>query len=75
MDRMEILGQIKVEGNVPCLTCGEGDTCEMSGVKGLHGADAKASADLCIRVEDQKEVWDEAQRLGQVIGERLRNRN
>jgi hypothetical protein len=42
----------------------------MSGVKALHGADAKASADLCIRVEDQKEVWDEAQRLGQVIGER-----
>ena len=75
MDRMELIGQIKVEGNVPCLTCGEGDTCEMSGVKGLHGPDARASAEFCVAVEDQKEVWEEAHRLGQTIGDRLRRAN
>ncbi|MFH1090685.1 MAG: flavodoxin family protein [Pseudomonadota bacterium] len=73
MDRMELLGQLKVQGNVPCLTCGEGDTCEMSGVPRIFGQNAKASADKCVRVEDQTEVWEEAQRLGRLMGERLRN--
>lgn len=71
MERMELLGQIQVMGNVPCLTCGRGDDCEMSGVKLLHGLEARASADLCIRVEDQTEVWEKALELGRLIGQRI----
>ena len=67
MDRMDVIGQLKIKGNVPCLTCGEGDTCQMSAVTRLFRKDAKASADKCVRVEDQKEVWEEAQRIGQQI--------
>jgi len=72
MERMEVVGQVQVNGNVPCLTCGHGDECEMSGVRILYGREARASTDRCVRVEDQKEVWDEALRLGQVLGDRVR---
>jgi len=73
MERMEVVGNIKINGNVPCLTCGHGHECKMSGVPSLHGKGATASAEMCVAVEEQAEVWDEAQRLGQVLGERVRN--
>jgi len=71
MDRMEVLGQVKLRGNVPCLTCGHGDDCEMSSIKFLHGKNAKASVDKCVRVEDQEDVWKELQHLGKTLGVRL----
>jgi len=43
----------------------------MSGVKVLYGPDSKTSDFVYTRVEDQKEVWEEATRLGRLIGERL----
>ena len=71
-ERMDIIGQLTVKGNVPCLTCGEGDECQMSTVKLMYGQNAKTS-DLIkySRVEDQKEVWEEAVRIGHLIGQRL----
>lgn len=71
-ERMELIGQINVQGNVPCVTCGKGDECEMSGLKMMHGPDAKTSDYGYTRVEDQKDVWEEAMRIGRVIGERLK---
>ena len=70
-ERMDLLGQLTVQGNLPCLTCGEGDECEMSGLKIMYGLDAKTSDFGYSRVEDQKEVWENAARLGRLIGERL----
>ncbi len=70
-ERMDLIGQLTVQGNVPCLTCGEGDECEMSGLKVLYGPDAKTSDYGYSRVEDQKEVWEEAIQIGRLIGERL----
>ncbi len=75
MERMELIGQLMVKGNLPCLTCGEGDECEMSGLRKRYGPDAKASDYPYTRVEDQKEVWEEAMRIGRLIGERLRSTN
>ncbi len=70
-ERMDLLGQLTVQGNLPCLTCGEGDECKMSAVKIMYGLDAKTSDFGYSRVEDQKEVWKNAARLGRLIGERL----
>ena len=70
-ERMDLLGQLTVQGNVPCLTCGEGDECKMSGMKIMYGPDAKTSDFGYARVEDQREVWKNAARLGRLIGERL----
>lgn len=71
-ERMDLVGQLTVKGNLPCLTCGEGDECEMSGLKVMYGPDAKTSDYEYSRVEDQKEVWEEAMRIGRLIGERVR---
>jgi hypothetical protein len=70
-ERMDLVGQLTVQGNLPCLTCGEGDECEMSGLKVLYGPDAKTSDHGYSRIEDQKEVWEEAIRIGRLIGERI----
>ncbi|MBI9089818.1 MAG: flavodoxin family protein [Desulfobacterium sp.] len=67
MDRMTLIGQLAVKGNVPCLTCGKGDECEMSAVPMLFGENAKASVDKCIKVEDQTGVWEKAESLGRQI--------
>jgi NADH dehydrogenase/NADH:ubiquinone oxidoreductase subunit G len=71
-ERMELVGQLTVQGNLPCLTCGKGDTCEMSGLKMLYGLDAKTSDYGYSRVENQKEVWEEAERIGHLIGDHLK---
>ncbi len=73
LERMVLIGQLKVEGNIPCLTCGNGTDCRMSGVPDLFGEGAVASADKCIRVEDQTKLWDKAQRVGQDIGDMVRD--
>jgi hypothetical protein len=52
MDKMEILEEVKIRGNIPCLTCSQGDDCEISSIKFLHGKNVQASADKCVRVED-----------------------
>ena len=75
MERMELIGQVMIKGNIPCLTCGEGDECEMSGLKKRYGPDAKSSDYPYSRVEDQKEVWEEAMRIGRLIGQRVRATN
>ncbi len=75
MERMELIGQVKVKGNIPCLTCGEGDECEMSGLRKRYGPDARSSDYPYTRVENQKEVWEEAMRIGRLIGERVRTTN
>ena len=67
-ERMELVGQLSVIGNLPCLTCGEGDRCEMSGLKVLYGQDAKTSDYGYTRVEDQEQVWQEAIRIGRILG-------
>ena len=72
-ERMELVGQLSVTGNLPCLTCGEGDGCEMSAVKMMFGPDAKTSDFGYSRVEDQQEVWEEASRVGRLIGSRLKS--
>lgn len=70
-ERMDLVGQLTVKGNLPCLTCGEGDGCQMSAVKVVYGPDAKTSDFGYFQVENQKEVWEEAVRIGRLIGERL----
>jgi multimeric flavodoxin WrbA len=73
MERMELMGQIMIKGNLPCLTCGEGDECDMSGIRRRYGPDAKSSDIPYSRVEDQREIWKKAMRIGRDIGQRIRS--
>ncbi len=72
MERMELVGQMMIEGNIPCLTCGVGDDCEKSGLIKRYGPGAKSADHPYTRVEDQKEVWEQALRIGRLIGQRVR---
>ena len=71
MDRMDVLANIQIKGNLPCLTCGRGNDCKMSGVKFLYDKNTLASTDKCVRVEDQKKTWGELQNLGKLLNQRL----
>jgi len=70
-ESMEVIETIWIRGNVPCLTCGRGSECKMSGVPLLFGKGKKASSDLCIRVEDQEEVQKRIARAGKMLKEHL----
>jgi len=74
MERMELVGQLTIQGNLPCAFCGEGDECEMSAFQLLYGPDAKTSEIGYTRVEDQEKVWGEAARIGRCIGKRLQKK-
>ena len=71
-ENMEVLGQLTVQGNIPCAFCGVGDECEMSALESMCGPGTRASDVQYARVEDQKEVWEEATRIGCLIGECLK---
>lgn len=68
-EKMDLLGQITIQGNVVCAFCGVGDECEMSAFKSNKILDTKTRA--CdfkyVRVEDQKEVWEKAMGIGSTI--------
>jgi len=72
-ERMELLGQVTIRGNLPCLTCGQGDECEMSGIGSRYEPDVRATDVIYSRVEDQQEVWEQALHLGHLIGDRIRS--
>ena len=67
---MNYLGGVKVTGNVPCIRCGVGDTCEISGLKMLLGPTATVAKAGVKKFEEQPAV-EEAVRLGKLIAEAL----
>lgn len=71
-ENMELIGQLTIQGNVPCITCGVGDECKMSGVKMIYGEDAKTANIEYVRIEDQKQVWQQAEEIGQQIAKHLK---
>ncbi|GAU07380.1 flavodoxin family protein [Desulfoplanes formicivorans] len=68
---MEVLGQLKVTGNLKCVRCSHGQTCSMSALPRLFGDDINTLPQTYCRVEDQKETWEQAQKLGREIATRL----
>ena len=72
-EEMEVLGQLTVQGNIPCVFFGKGDECEkgIKTIQSMCGSGTKAADVKYARVEDQREVWEEAKRIGGLIGGRL----
>ncbi len=68
---MNIVGSVKVLGNVPCVRCGHGDDCDMTGIKMMYGPDATVESVGINRFEDQPEAVKGAKELGQKIAEAL----
>lgn len=72
MEGMEVLGNLKVTGNAECMVCGFGQTCPMSALPWVFGNDTKITPEKFCKVEDQKEIWQQAGSLGKEISERLK---
>ncbi len=68
---MNFLGAVRILGNVPCVKCGRGDECGMSGLKMLYGSSATVDSVGINTLEEQPEVVREARELGERIAEAL----
>lgn len=68
---MDFVGSVIMDGNVPCVKCGLGDECAMSGIKMLHGPDATVESVGIRCFEDQAAVVASARELGQKIRAKL----
>lgn len=72
MEGMEVLGQLKAEGNPECMVCGHGQSCAMSALPWIFGEDTTVTPEKFRQVEDQPEVWKQAEVLGKEITSRLK---
>jgi multimeric flavodoxin WrbA len=72
---MNFVGAVKILGNIPCVKCGHGDDCKMSGIKMIYGSDA--SVDLVgIKIFEKQSIsLESAQELGKKIAEALGIKN
>lgn len=61
---MESVGTMVIMGNVPCIRCGHGDQCAMSGVQMLHGSDATVESIGVSRFEENDDAVAQAKALG-----------
>ena len=66
------LGTLVILGNVPCIRCGHGDDCPMTGIKMLHGPEATVESVGVKRFEDDPNALEQARQLGQKIREETR---
>ena len=66
---MENLGTLILSGNVPCVRCGFGDSCEASGIKMIHGADATVESVGISSLENDASQMQAAKELGEKIRE------
>lgn len=68
---MRYVGGVVVQGNLPCLRCGHGDSCDMTGTKMIFGPDATVDSVGWHKLEDQVEALDAARDLGGQIAKAL----
>jgi len=72
LEGMEVLGQLKAIGNPECMVCGFGESCPMSALPWIFGEDTEVTPEKFSKVEDQTEIWEQAQEMGRHIASRLR---
>jgi len=68
------LGSMVLLGNVPCIRCGYGDDCKMSGVEMIHGSEASVASVGVREFEDDESLLATARQLAQKIRESVLGR-
>ena len=68
---MNVLGDVKIVGSVPCMKCGNGNVCAFSGVKVMYGPDATVESVGFNSFETQPGALKAAQELGEKIAGEL----
>ncbi len=69
---MNFIGGVKIQGNIPCLTCGYGDECATAGLKMIHGPEATVNSVGLKRFEEQEEVLQQVIELGKNMKQALK---
>jgi len=69
---MRFVGSLKIQGNLPCIKCGFGDACDVSGLKMLFGPEATVDSVGINDVDRKPSNLDEARSLGRKIAEALK---
>jgi multimeric flavodoxin WrbA len=64
-------GSVRVMGNPPCIKCGHGDLCDMSGIKMLFGPNATIESVGVNIFENQQNAVTAAIELGNKIAQAL----
>lgn len=68
---MNFVGAVKIQGNVPCVKCGRGDECKMSGITMLYGPEATVDSVGIKSFEEQPMAVEAAGNLGRRIARAL----
>jgi hypothetical protein len=71
---MSFQGAVGVKGNPPCIKCGHGDLCDMSGIKMLFGPNATIESVGVNLFENQQDAMTAAAELGKKIAQALLER-
>ena len=72
-ENMDLMGQLTIPGNIVCAFCGKGDECDMSAFKSeIIDTGMKACDFRYAKVEDKKDIWEEAIQIGHLMGDRLK---
>jgi multimeric flavodoxin WrbA len=69
---MHFVGSVTVSGNVPCIKCGNGNNCAMSGIKMLHGDEATVESAGINVFNNQPEAVKAAKTLGENLAKAFR---
>jgi len=68
---MEFVGALKLQGNVPCIRCGFGDECKLSGIRMLYGPMATVDSVGIKRFEQLPLQVEGARELGRKLAAML----
>lgn len=66
-EQMQYVGAVVLLGNVPCIRCGKGDDCAVSGIKMLFGPDGTVAAAGVHDVDADKGVRQAAETMGRKL--------
>jgi len=58
---------IHARGTLPCMVCGVGETCEISGFIQMHGPGAKITPDVIPSLKKQPEIVEKAKQIAASI--------
>ena len=71
---MNFVGAVKILGNVPCIKCGYGNECKMTGVKMIYGPNATVESVGINKFEEQMDALNAAGELGRKIAKALQDK-
>jgi len=70
---VETVAKVAGQGEACCFSCGYGETCKVGRIYRTHGEGFKITEDTTPDISKQPKVLAEAEKAGNLLGERLAN--